>query len=292
VTCAGQDGVEHELSTYPQTIAEKASRLLAVLAKRTTYFGETITLKNSDYGLCYAKSDLELRSILDYLVTRGEITQEKTMRSVSVKVSAEVLDEKAKLSTNAVTDLREMRILFLAANPTTTNSLDLEEELRSLQSELRGAKFREKIVCFAGHAVRPDDLIRHIRDVRPNVIHFSGHGDQSGILLRNDGGEDVIVSGASLERFFSNREIELVVLNSCYSEQQARSILNSVKAVVGTSDVVEDEAARRFTVAFYRALGNGFSIKDAFRDGGDAVDLYGLNDVFLCDGDLDLTMVG
>jgi hypothetical protein len=35
-----------------------------------------------------------------------------------------------------------MRILFLAANPVATSHLDLEEELRSLESELRGVKYR------------------------------------------------------------------------------------------------------------------------------------------------------
>jgi hypothetical protein len=43
---------------------------------------------------------------------------------------------------------------------------------------------------------------------------------------------------------------------------------------------VDDEAARRFSVAFYRTLGEGHSIGDAFRDGGDAIALYNLDDVY------------
>lgn len=69
-----------------------------------------------------------------------------------------------------------IKILFLAANPSQTPSLDLEEELRSLEQELRGVKFRDSITLIARHAVRPDDLIRHVREDKPNVIHFSGHG--------------------------------------------------------------------------------------------------------------------
>ena len=59
-----------------------------------------------------------------------------------------------------------MRILFLAANPSKTSPLDLEEELRSLEQELRGVKFRDSITLIARHAVRPDDLIRHVRAQR------------------------------------------------------------------------------------------------------------------------------
>lgn len=61
--------------------------------------------------------------------------------------------------------------------------------------------------------------------------------------------------------------------------------------MVGTTDAVSDEAARRFTVAFYRSLGDGLSVREAFRDGGDAVALHGLIDVFHSGGDLDLTLV-
>lgn len=117
------------------------------------------------------------------------------------------------------------------------------------------------------------------------------HGDSKGIILRNDTGGDTVVIGSALERFLKGCEVELVVLNSCFSKHQANAIKGAVKAVVGTTDAVGDEAARRFTVAFYRALGDGLSVKDAFRDGSDAVQLHGLTDVFHSDGDLNLKLV-
>ena len=40
------------------------------------------------------------------------------------------------------------------------------------------------------------------------------------------------------------------------------------------------------------ALGNGLSVADAFRDGGDAVELHGLTDVFHSGGEMDLILVG
>jgi CHAT domain len=186
---------------------------------------------------------------------------------------------------------KPMRILFLAANPRSTGRLDLEEELRSLEAELRGVKYRDQVVLTARHAVRPDDLVRYVRSDRPTVVHFSGHGSGGGIILRNDEGGYTEVTGTSLQRFFLNRGVRLVVLNACYTQEQAKLLPDAVSAVVGTTDSVGDVAARRFTVAFYRALGDGYSIHDAFRDGGDAVALDNKEDVFWSDGELDQLLV-
>lgn len=185
---------------------------------------------------------------------------------------------------NSISDEGSMSILFLAANPINTSHLDLEEELR-------GVKLRDSIRLVAKHAVRPDDLVRHVREENPNVIHFSGHGSTTGIALRDDTGGHRDVEGAQLERFLRGRGVELVVLNSCYSKHQADPILAAVKAVVGTTDAVDDEAALRFTSAFYRSLGDGYTVREAFRDATDAVALHGLPDVFHCDGDMDLVLV-
>lgn len=180
-----------------------------------------------------------------------------------------------------------MRILFMAANPTTTTALDLEEELRNLELELGRARYRDQITLVARHAVRPDDLVRHVRAEHPTVIHFSGHGSDNGIVLRSDDGGYTEVSGLSLRRFLEERGVELLVLNACFSGAQANLASSAVKAVVGTTSAVGDEAARRFSTAFYRALGEGLSVREAFRDGGDAVALHNLQDVFWSDGDLD-----
>jgi hypothetical protein len=187
---------------------------------------------------------------------------------------------------------KPMRILFMAANPFTTDRLDLEEELRSLELELRGVKHRDQITLSARHAARPDDLLRYVREEQPTIIHFSGHGSAKGIVLRTDDGGCTEVSGQSLRRFLDGRGVDLLVLNACYSRAQADHVASAVTAVVGTTSAVGDDAARRFTVAFYRTLGNGLSIREAFRDGGDAVALHWLEDVFWSSGDLNRILLG
>jgi hypothetical protein len=184
-----------------------------------------------------------------------------------------------------------VRILFLAANPLTKSTLDLEEELRSLANELRSVRFRDQIDLITAHAVRPDDLIRLLRQEEPTIVHFSGHGSKEGILLRGDP-SDVKVPAASLARLFRDRGIELVVLNACFSDHQAEALKGAIPVVVGTTASLDDEAARRFSTAFYRTIGNGYTISDAFRDGCDVVDANNLEDVFKLHGDADLTLCG
>jgi hypothetical protein len=192
------------------------------------------------------------------------------------------LAKSRRLGVQNIKQTRDMpfRILFLAANPVNTTPLDLEEEMRAVEKEIRGTRCRDKITFSGHHAVRPDDLIRYVREEKPDVLHFIGHGTSDGIALRDDGGGLHIVQGEALARFFTGRGVKMVILNCCYSEEQAKAIAAAVDTVIGTRAALGDKAARRFSVAFYRTLGDGYPIAEAFRDGGDTLPLHNLPDVY------------
>jgi hypothetical protein len=59
--------------------------------------------------------------------------------------------------------------------------------------------------------------------------------------------------------------VRLVVLNACYSDDQAEALLTAVDCVVGMTGAIGDDAARSFAVALYRALGNRRSVADALQ---------------------------
>jgi hypothetical protein len=222
-------------------------------------------------------------------VNRG--IQAETVTAEVMAVGSGARAFKASPPTSPERDEGGLRILFLASNPQTTLPLDLAEEMRSLENELRAVKFRDKIVLVIGQAVRPDDLVRLLRRDRPTIVHFSGHGSDEVITLRTEIG-DLTVPGSVLARVFRGRDIRLVVLNSCFSDAQAIALKDVVGAVIGTTAAVDDEAARRFTAAFYRTLGDGHSIKEAFHDGEDAVAVENsLENVFRAYGDLDDSVI-
>jgi hypothetical protein len=58
--------------------------------------------------------------------------------------------------------------------------------------------------------------------------------------------------------------VQLVLLNACFTKTHAKSISEVVNYSIGTSQAIGDKVCVAFAGAFYRALGFGRSIRDAF----------------------------
>ncbi len=176
---------------------------------------------------------------------------------------------------------KPIKLLFLAANPQDTGQLRLDKEMREVDEALRQAKYRDKFDIKQQWAVRVADLQSHFLRYEPDIVHFSGHGSaKSEIILEDDDGSSQPVSNRALTRLFSilKDNIRCVVLNACYSENQARAIADHIDCVVGMSKAIGDEAAIKFSAAFYQALGYGRNVKTAFDLGCNQIDLDSLNE--------------
>jgi hypothetical protein len=83
----------------------------------------------------------------------------------------------------------KVKILFLAANPKASTPLRLDEEIRQIQEKIRAAEFRDSFELQSRWAVRPLDLLQAFNEVRPHVVHFSGHGTcKAELVLEDDAG--------------------------------------------------------------------------------------------------------
>jgi riboflavin biosynthesis pyrimidine reductase len=179
-------------------------------------------------------------------------------------------------------------ILYVAANPLDTTRLALDEECAAIERELRMATGRDDFDFRSKWAVSVDELMRHLNELEPTILHFSGHGStgdasatvhsgeprrdiagagstgDAGILLQ-DGQSRQYVSDRALAKLITSAapSTRVVVLNACYSAQLADSLRHEVDCVVGIDDAIADTAARSFAVAFYRALGHRRSIGNA-----------------------------
>ena len=125
------------------------------------------------------------------------------------------------------------------------------------------------------------DLQEHLLRHGPTLVHFSGHGSaESEIILEDDSNLSYPVPVGILSGLFSvlRRSVRCVVLNSCYSEPQARVIAEQIACVIGMSKTISDEAAINFAAFFYHALGYGESIWDAFSLGRLSIDSKGLGE--------------
>lgn len=175
--------------------------------------------------------------------------------------------------------MNKIKALFLSANPMGTSPLALTKEMRQIGEKVYASEHREQIELISSWATRPDDLLQALNRFRPQIVHFSGHGSKAGELLLEDSeGLPRTISVSALKAVFKTMKdnIRLVVLNACYSKTQAEAILQEIECVVGMNNAISDEAAITFAASFYRALGFGRSIKEAFEQGQTALLLEGI----------------
>ena len=177
---------------------------------------------------------------------------------------------RAKESSDDHKNSKKIKALFLASNPKGTTPLELDREIREITEKIRAAEYRDSIDLISAWAVRPDDLLQLLNQHRPQIVHFSGHGSKSGeIILVDSRGEKKPVNPAAIKALFQTLKanIRVVILNACYSKMQAEAITQVIDCAIGMNDAIGDEAAIAFAASFYRAIGFGLSIKQAFDQG-------------------------
>lgn len=195
----------------------------------------------------------------------------KPLRSITEKPTSQRLES-----------IENITILFLAADPTDQSRLRLGEELREIQEKLQLAKLRDKFTLHQRMSVRPTDISQALLDIQPQIVHFSGHGamDNGGLCIEDKMGKSQLVDVEALASLFEQftDHISCVVLNACYSEQQAKAIAKHVPYVIGMNNVIDDKASIAFTIGFYQAFGAGRKIENAFKFGCMQIRLQGLSD--------------
>jgi retron-type reverse transcriptase len=167
-----------------------------------------------------------------------------------------------------------IKILFLASNPVDTSQLQLEKEAHEITEVLLRAINREQFQLEQRWAIETDDLRRALLDIRPQIVHFGGHGlGKDGIVLQDGNGKSKLVSTEALAELFElcATHVQCVILNACYSEVQATQIAQYVDYVIGMNQSIGDHAAIKFATGFYDALSAGRTIDVSFRFGCNAI---------------------
>ena len=162
---------------------------------------------------------------------------------------------------------QKIRILFLSANPWTTGRIMVDEEAREIFERIQEGPYRDRFELQKHTATRAIDLQRLLLMHKPHIVHFSGHGSKKQkIILSGAPGRGKTIDQQGLVEVLGlyNHHLRLVLLNACFTRAQARSIADVIDYSVGTGKGIGDKAGVAFAGAFYRALGFGKSIRDAF----------------------------
>ena len=172
----------------------------------------------------------------------------------------------------------KIKVLFFAADPLEDNRLRLDREVRNIAERLRMAEYRDSVGLESRWAVRPSDLLQALNEVRPRVVHFSGHGSQDDLLFEDENGNPKPISKEAITRFIEvgSDHVRVVVFNACYTRDQAEAAARHVDVAIGMNAPISDEIAAKFAEQFYSAIGFGASVKHAFHQALARLGLEGL----------------
>jgi len=216
---------------------------------------------------------------LSQFIVENQLTVEDLTREV---LSLRLFVEKLEKEVNEMRGIRadnKICVLFLAANPDGTARLKLDEEARLITEMILKTKHRDTMIFESRWAIRTSDILQAINDTNPTIVHFSGHGSDLDelIVLDVNGNSKRISKEAIVQTMMTSSDtIRLVFFNTCFSHEQAKSVVNHVDYSIGMTASIGDDAARIFAAQFYSSIGFGKTIWTSFEQARAALMLEGI----------------
>jgi len=215
-------------------------------------------LKREEKTRLYA----EERKARNYEIRMNEFRSKLTSHDSLHAETASRLEKLSRLP-------EKITVAFFASDPASSaeSRLALDVEARSIQEKIRASEHRDAVKLESRWAVRPMDILQAINELKPKVVHFSGHGsDNDELILQDENGKPEFVSMDAIVKTISvaSDTVELIFFNTCFSYAQAKECVEHVKAAIGMNAAIGDDAARVFSAQFYSAIGFGLSIPRAF----------------------------
>lgn len=173
----------------------------------------------------------------------------------------------------------QVKILFLSANPKDISRIRLDEEMREVDEIIRMGDRRDQLDLILHPAVRPGDIRQALLRHQPHILHFSGHGSPTeGIIVEDKNGKTKLISTDALAALFRaiKDNLNVVLLNACYSAVQAEAITHVVDFTIGMRKEIGDHSAIVFSAAFYQGLAYGRSVQESFDLGVSSLMLEGI----------------
>lgn len=164
----------------------------------------------------------------------------------------------------------KQKVLFLSANPRGTPKLDLDRELRAMRDVLGASRLRDQYELEIEPAVRLDVIMRTLLRHQPAIVHFAGHGSGvDGLQIEDESGKVVFFPTNDLDRLFAlfKGKTHCVVLNACFSQEQAIPISRHNMYVVGMNRAIGDQSAVRFARGFFMGIWEGEAFDRSFELG-------------------------
>jgi hypothetical protein len=198
---------------------------------------------------------------------QARLAQDAARDEALAEVGAEIATTRAVLDSRPWENAPEkITVLLMTAEPDGVGRLRIDRELREIREQVRSSELRDSINFEFRPATRITDVLQHLNEVQPDVVHFSGHGADAGIALHDANDSLRLLTNEEIGKLLalSPKPLKLVVFNSCDSAAQARVAVQHATAAIGMEQSIEDETARVFAGQLYNSLGFGRSLGLAF----------------------------
>lgn len=157
-------------------------------------------------------------------------------------------------------------ILIAYSSPAEEDRLRLDREHRRVEESI-AATGASSATVERKHATTLEDLARALAIKQYEIVHFSGHGDETGFCFdSNTGDEGTFVKADHLAKLLqtTQRTLSAIVLISCYSSDTAKDLLSASPYVISITGPADDSAAIDFVGHFYEQYFRTSSVESAF----------------------------
>jgi len=169
------------------------------------------------------------------------------------------------------------RFMFLRANPIDSkHMLPIDGEIKQIKNAL--AHRQGEYIMRDEGALEIHEFSKYLGEMRPHLLHFSGHGSDRGSLLWESGsGTKIFVQPERIAPLLNDftPPLQCVILNACHSNSLAELLRAKGIVVIGMSKTVTDPTAAHFARALYQALTHGNTLARAFDLARDEIHLIG-----------------
>jgi hypothetical protein len=175
-----------------------------------------------------------------------------------------------------------LKILFLAVNPEGTGELAVGRELAACQRQLAASSHRDCYDLETRFSAEPLDLMEALRQVKPHILHVSGHGfreptgkGKGGFVFQGKNGAAQRVSWRAVADaiLVAGDRLRFALLNACYSDHLAKKLCKRIDVVIGTRGLLAQDDAINFARGAYLGLGSEASMAATYHQGCAAIGL-------------------
>lgn len=181
-----------------------------------------------------------------------------------------------------------LKILLVISSPADLLQLDVAGEEALIREALAAQISTGQIELDVLREATIPNLTQQLRKKSYNVFHFIGHGDfhnETGMiaLVEPDGKMRLLDEEAFANLFLGDRDLGLVVLNSCRGATMSsyrtmagiapRLVQRGIPAVVAMQYPITDNTAKKFADEFYRFIALGWPVDAAIQSTRNAISI-------------------